>query len=267
MPVEPVDAATPQAILAAESSADPHTLAALAKSSKFSVRYAVVRNHNCPVEVLRTCLDDLEATIHMGIAANPNTPATLLGEIAADEDKLFACHIHLLDNPDTPSDVLERIIYVAHEPKVLMDAARHPNASKQLLNDLIELSGDGNRHVRNAAAGVLALPVLELASKDANDVIRRIQSVNWIEPAGLVAVLNGAIAALDTRTFEIVDDLLDNAHEMAAYGVAPDDILETARILAGLPDSFLVAGYALVAEQVANPVAAAKAAERLARNR
>jgi hypothetical protein len=262
----PVELVTPEVLLGTHSE-DPDELAVLAESSSFAVRHAVVRNPACPVPVLAALLNDAEATVHMGIAGNEATPVELLRDIAADEDKLFACQQHLISNKNTPADVLAAVARVTHHHVSFSDLIDHPNTSPELLTELCELSGHGQRKVRKEAASALALPVLSTISRDVRDVVRSFQAVDWIEPEGLVAVLSGALAALDARTFEIVDDVMDHAHAMAALGVAPVDILDASEILAALPESFLVAGLALVAEHLGDPIAAARAAKRLADNR
>lgn len=135
-----------RAIVAANASTVPATLANLARDPKPSVRVVVAWSLGTPGEVLTSLARDDSVEVRRGVAANPQSPPDALVHLERDPDPEVALAVSR--HPATPSSSLDALIEVHSEPQINSATARHL-ARLVPTNPLLDALLPGNSRVRD----------------------------------------------------------------------------------------------------------------------
>lgn len=163
--------------LAGLHSTSPKILAQLAtfnngRKSGDMIREAVARNEKTPTDVLDQLSKDRNLDVRLRVSKNPNVSFDTLGFLALSGDT--DVYHSVMEWNSLPESVLKRIVNHVHkhntQPYKLQDVARHPEASHELLESILDgpysnnLGGIGYEMARRDDLGdslarkLLALP-------------------------------------------------------------------------------------------------------------
>jgi hypothetical protein len=111
-------------------------------------RFLVARNSGCPPELLADIAKNPDWRVRSGLLDNPNTPLDVLEHLLGSQDAPELASVHRVSSPDVPPEVLDKM---ARHPnaEVRMAVARHPAITPELLGWLVT---DGTKEVRRFVA-------------------------------------------------------------------------------------------------------------------
>lgn len=126
--------------IAEDSTTPPSRLQELSRNPDRLVKGAVARNPNTPVSILRELAEEADDAVMYGLASNPNTPPEILRQLLKWRDPYgFTCLNNLATNRGAPVDVL-RAISEGEEQSAKFNLLDNPNTPIDILEHLTRSS-------------------------------------------------------------------------------------------------------------------------------